>query len=95
MIKEQTEKTKPYIDYLIDRLVSRKFIAACVATWLVWYEKISGTEWTIFMALYISTLVFLKLLPFLSKRLERRLGHFMNQRRNDDAIDTDKIPEID
>jgi len=96
MTKEQTEKTKPYIDYLVDRLVSRKFIAACTATWLVYNDKISGTEWAIFMGLYISTLVFLKLLPFLAKRQEQNLRHFgYRGRKHDKPIETETIPEVD
>ena len=99
-IKKTTEETKPYIDYLIDRLVSRKFIAACTATWLVWYDKISGTEWAIFMSLYISTLIYQKYLGYLEKTVEQRGRGFGFFRRgggrvNDKPIDAPIIPETD
>jgi len=88
------KEVKPLIDYLVDRLVSRKFIAACVATWLVWNDKIDGNAWTIFMAWYISTLVFLKILPFFAKKQERNFKHF-RFKKDDNAIDTKHIPEKD
>ena len=82
-VKKKTEEAKPFIDYLVDRLISRKFIAACTATWLVYNDKISGTEWSIFMGLYISTLVFLKVLAFYTKRQEQG-NNFMNNNFNED-----------
>ena len=94
--KDKVEKVKPFIDYLVDRLISRKFIAAITATVLVWNDKITGMIWAIFMGLYISLLVFLKLIDFWAKKQERNLSHFGHREREDDKpIDKPIIPEID
>lgn len=91
---EKVERVKPFIDYLVNRIISRKFIVFIVATWLVREGKIEGIHWALFAGLYISTLVFLKLLEFMTKKQERNLEHFGHRGKKDDKpIDTKIIPE--
>lgn len=97
MEKEQidkVEKVKPFIDYLVDRLISRKFIVFLVATWLVRDGKINGTEWSLFAGLYVSLLVFQKLLDLFVKKQEQSFRHY-GSKKHDKPIDVKKIPEVD
>ncbi len=93
---DKVEKVKPFIDYLVDRLISRKFIVFLVATWLVRDGKINGTEWSLFAGLYISILIFQKLLDFFAKKQDQNFKHYSHRdKKNDKPINIEKIPEVD
>lgn len=89
------EKVKPFIDYLVDRLISRKFIAFLVATWLVYKGKIDGTEWAFFTGLYVVGIIYLKYLEKMEQKREQGFKHFIRKRGDDKPIEMNKIPEED
>ena len=54
--KEKTKKKpviKPAVNYLIDKLISRKLTVFIIATWLLFSDKLTDNSWTYIAMIYM------------------------------------------
>ena len=62
------EEVQPFVDWILSKIISRKFIVFIVATIALWKQLISGTEWSVFAGVYVFGLLWLNHLEKLAEK---------------------------
>lgn len=89
--------TKPFIDLILGKTMSRKlqvFGVACVALFM---DKISDKIWFGVAGLYLFGLIFMNYYKEMTQRREQEFGfrNFKSHKKDNEPIDTKEIPEED